>query len=457
MILHPRHFYADANRHVYQAISELHTSGRPVDIVSVASWLRDRERLQQIGGSPYLAQLSDATPATAHIEEHARVVVEKWHVRQVITACQTVSTEGYGDIGATADWLHEVDARIYSVTRQEMPDKNVSFLGAAAAEETKRIGERMKDKGTLITGLTTGLPTLDARTRGLQFGCKYTLAARPSMGKTSAALGIALAAARSGKGVVFCSLEMPRDQLALRALSQESNIDSQKLARGTITDDQFKDLTSACVELGKLPMVVFDQSKQTVASVRSCLREGRRMLRERFPNKPDLDVDLVVIDFLQIMDAGENATHNEVKDLAMITLGTAQLAKDEACVVLELSQLNRDLEKRPRDERRPKLPDLRGAGQIEENTFGIIFLYRDDEYKKEGEKRDNVAVFIVAKDRAGTKGIVRAKFKASTTTFYEESRNPDYEQLGDIFDDFVPGTYGDGGSGLTDYRLPEDD
>jgi replicative DNA helicase len=786
-ILHTKHFYADANRRVYEAIADLTSNGRPVDVVTVAAWLRDREKLQAIGGTPYLAQLSDATPAVAHVEHHAQVIVDKWAVRQVVHACQVTTAEGFGNIGQPVpDWLQEVDARIYAVTRRDSADKNMMLLGAAAAEETERIRERKQNKGVLVTGITTGIPTLDARIGGMQRGCKYVLAARAGMGKaqplsakvltpfgwttmgelqagdvvigangkpakvrqvfergvlpvfkltladggtttccddhlwltrtsnerkghhggtvrslreirqslqrsasgglnhsipyvkpiefastkqlpldpyvlgvyigdgckgtmisnpepsvqrrfyerlpstdraivggnnisvyvarkqrnnkkstfaaaleafgmgdrslaekkyipveylhapiddrlellrglcdtdgfvanpknveyttvskrladdlqelvwglggrisccvkrttysylgkklrgqdayrmvmsfpnggvvpvsseknlpkwdprpvrvyerfikriessgeatcrcielesdeqlyvtddyivthnTSAGLGFALAAARKGHGVVFCSLEMPRDQLALRALSQEANIDGARLGRGKITDEQFKDLVGACVELGRLPLVIFDQSKQTVASVRSCIREGRRILQEKFGDA--LEVGLVVIDFLQIMDAGENATFNEDRDLGMITLGTAQIAKDENCAVLELSQLNRDLEKRPRDERRPKLPDLRGSGKIEENTFSVIFLYRDDEYKKEGEDRDNLAEFIVAKLRqGGAKGIVRVKFKPETTTFYEASRNPDYSQLGDIFDDYIPG------------------
>ena len=231
-ILEPRHFYADANRRVYEAIVDLNGSGRPVDVVSVANWLRDRERLQQIGGSPYLAQLSDATPATAHVEHHAQIIADKWAVRQVIQVCQVTAVEGYGDIGPVPDWLQEVDARMYAATRRETADKHVMMLGVAAAEETERIRERKNDKGMVITGIPTGMPTLDMRTGGLHRGLKYTLAARPSVGKTGCALNIALAAARKGHGVVFCSLEMPRDQLALRALSQEANIDSAKLGRG---------------------------------------------------------------------------------------------------------------------------------------------------------------------------------------------------------------------------------
>jgi len=441
LILQPKHFYADANRRIFEAIVELHTTGNVVDIVSVASWLRSREKIDQIGGTPYLAQLSDATPAVAHVAHHAQVIVDKWSVRQVISACTVTSVEAYGDIGTVPEWLQEVDGRVYAVTRRETADKNISLLGAAAADETKRVGELMVNKGAIVSGIPTGLPTLDARIRGMHRGLKYTVAARPRVGKTAFALGAAIAAARSNTGVIFCSLEMPRDQLALRALSQESNIDSQKLGRGQITQVQFTELTSACHELANLPLVIFDKSTQTVSSIRSCIREGRRVLRDRWGS--EMDVGLVVTDFLQIMDPGAHRTGNEVTDLANITLGTAQLAKDENIALMELSQLNRALEKRPRDERRPTLPDLRGAGQIEENTHTIIFLYRDDVYKKDGEDRDNNAEIIVAKDRSGIEGTVHVKFKPKTTTFYEKSRNPDYEQLGDIFDDYIPGQSGE--------------
>lgn len=779
--LQSKHFYADANRLIYQSISELLDSGKAADVVTVAALLRDRKQIQKIGGSPYLAQIADATPAVAHVEEHARVIVSKWHVRQVIATCQSIAIEGHGDIGAVTDWMQEVDARVYAATRANDNSENVALLGTAAAEETERIRERKANKGVLFTGITTGLPTLDARIGGLIRKNKYTIAARAGMGKaqpksakvltptgwvtmgdlkegdlvigakgrpvlvkrvfergelpvfrvvmhdggstmccdehlwltrsdrerkyhqpatlrtlheirhslrvnlvqrrnhsipyvapvryeskrrptlhpyalgaylgdgskgnmlsnpepdvqrifisklppsdtgnvsadgislyvrrkkrsqhkssfaqslidlglanavaetkfipkqylhasiedrlqllrglcdtdgyvpnpknieyttasrqlaldlqelvrglggriscveketsysykgrrlagqtvyrmvfgfpaggitpvasakhlakwdpkpirvserfidrvepagtaecrciqlddedhlyvtddyivthnTGISLGMALAAARAGHGVVFCSLEMPRDQLALRALGQEANIDTAMLGRGRITDEQFKDLVGACVQLSKLPMIIFDQSTQTVGSVRACIREGRSLLREKFGDQ--VDVELVVIDFLQIMDPGKRATGIEDRDLGMITLGTAQLAKDENVALIELSQLNRDLEKRPRDDRRPKKSDLRGSGNIEQNTFGIFFVYRDDVYKKEGEARDNDAEIIVNKLRqGGREGTVRCKFKEETVLFYESSTHPDAQQLGDMFDD----------------------
>lgn len=444
--LHVPHFYADANARIYETVAELRSEGMAIDIVSVASRLRDKNKLQSIGGSPYLAQLSDATPAVAHVEEHAKRIVEKWRVRQIISTAQRVAAEGYGaDIGRVSEWMQEVDARFYEVTRPESKETHVKILGVAAAEETERIRQRKANKGVTITGITTGIPTLDARIGGMQRGNKYTVAARPGMGKTGCALTMALAAARAGHGVIFISLEMPHDQLALRALSQEANIDGAKLGRGRITDEQFRDLTGACIELGKLPLVIFDESKQSVSTIRANVREGRRILKERFGEH--VEVDEVIIDFLQIEDPGERGSGHEEYDLGQMALGNAQLAKDENCVVIELSQLNRDLEKRPRDERRPVLKDLRGSGKIEEYTFSVIFIYRDDEYKKENEDRDNQAELIVAKLRqGGARGTVRCKFKATTAMFYEASQNPDYEQLGDMFDDFEPGQYGDAGS-----------
>jgi len=440
VLLQPRHFYADANRRVYMAIQDLATKGNPIDIVSVAGVLRDHDKLQAVGGSPYLAMLSDATPAVANVLTHAKTIVDKWGVRQVTQTCQTIAVEGYGDIGEPGAWKQSVDQRVYAVTRQHELDDQFVVIGQAAADEVREIQERRKNKGIVISGITTGLPTLDARIGGLKRGNKYVIGARPGMGKTGLLLNMLIAAARKGHGVVCLSLEMPRDQLALRALSQEANIDGHKLGMGRVNDEQWRDLVGAAVELEKLPIIICDTGMQTISSLRSSVRDGKRRLREKFGEHIELGV--VGIDYMQLMRVSPDILINGDGELTAISQATTQLAKDEKCVVLECAQLNREIEKEK--DKRPMGNHFRGSGSIEQDAFGIFMIYREDKYRKEGEERDNRAEILVRKLRnGGQEGTVHVKFKPQTVTFYETSQNPDYEQLGDIFDDYIPGTSGE--------------
>lgn len=437
--LRPQHFYADANRMVYLAIEDLAGRGQPIDVVTIANLLRDKGKLQAIGGTAYLAQLTDATPAVAHVSAHARIIVQKWNTRQIISVCESITIEGYGDVGDGIAWKQSVDQRVYEVTRSYGTTDHLVMLGDAAAEKTKDIAKRKADKGVALGGISTGIPTLDWRIGGLQRGNKYEIGARPGMGKTGLALNLTLAIARQKLGVVFVSIEMPRDQLALRALSQESNVNSLKLGSGRISDEQFKDVVGACVALGKLPVVIVDAGTQTVSSIRAAVREGIRRLREKYGQ--DVELGAVVIDYLQMIEPTEDYGGNTDAELTAISRATTQLAKDENCVVIECAQLNRELEKRP--DKRPVKSDFRSSGSIEQDAYCIIMIYREDAYRKPGEDKDGSAELLVRKVRGAPEGVVHVKFKAETTTFYETSNNPDYDQLGDIFDDYMEGQYGE--------------
>lgn len=444
-LLHVSHFYADANRRIYEAATQLQQTGRPVDVVSVAGVLRDHETLQQVGGTPYLAQLADATPAVANIEHHARRIRDKWRVRQIITAAQAVAAEGYGDIGEVEDWAMSVDQRLLDVTRMPEREERLMVLGDATAEAIRIVQERQQHDGILLTGVTTGLPTLDARIGGFEPKNNYVIAARPGIGKTAAATGFALACARGtkgaehGDGVVFISVEMPREQLALRVLAQMARIDSVRFMRGKLKMDQWKEIMAAQERIQKLPVVIEDSSDHTPASIRAAFRMGRRRLEERFGRK--LKVRMCIIDYLQLLNS-HTETNNREQEISLISRASKALAKDENIAVLSLAQVNRDCEKRP--DKRPQLSDLRESGSIEQDADVVIFIYRDDYYRQKNEARDNKAEFIVSKIRMlGSTGTIYCEFEPTTTTFYEEGDNPDFSQLKDIFDGYIPGTYGE--------------
>ncbi len=442
--LEPQHFYADANRLIYAAARALRDRGNAVDIVTVAGYLRDTERLQFVGGSPYLAQLSDATPAVAHLEEHARRIVEKWELRQVIIAAQTIAAEGYGEVGNPEEWKQSVDQRIYNATRSLKREESLVILADATRDAILAIQARQNSKGPIINGVTTGLPTLDARLGGLEGGRVYVVAARPGQGKTSCATGMALACAAPprgksesvGDGVVFISVEMPRKQIAMRVLSQIARIDSNRLARRNLEADEWRRLTEAQERVQRMPIVIEDASNHSPSSIRSAMRMGSRRLKDRFGS--DVKVRVGAIDYLQLLSSHDHSNNRE-QEIGNISRAIKSIAKDENVAMISLAQVNRECEKRKPPI--PQLSDLRESGSIEQDADVVMFLYREDYYRPKDDIMDNKAQIIVAKWRDGATGVVRCEFDPSTTTFFETSKNPDLEQLGDLFDDYLPGTY----------------
>jgi len=445
--LEGKHFYADANRRVFEAIMDLRDTGRPVDVVNVAGWLRDREKLQQVGGSPYLAQLSDATPAVAHVADHARTIVTKWEVRQIIFTAQRIATEGYGDIGDPQEWKQLVDQQMFQATRTVGLEENIVIIGDATKTAIEKIQERHNSTGPIMTGVTTGLPTLDARLGGLEATRVYVVSARPGVGKTALSTGMAIACADPpepndpdslGDGVVFVSVEMPRAQIALRVLSQVARIDSNKLQRGrNLTSDEWKRLMDAQLKIKRMPIAIEDSSNHTGSSIRAAMRMGRRRLEERFGKR--LKVKVGAVDYLQLLSG--HGRDNREQEISDVSRAIKSIAKDEGLAMISMAQVNRECEKRKPPI--PRLDDLRESGAIEQDADVVMFIYREDYYRPKDETMDNKAQIIVAKWRDGGTGVVRCEFEPSTTTFFETSRNPDYDQLGDIFDGYISGQSGE--------------
>lgn len=459
-----KHFYADANRRIFEAILELRETGRPIDIVTVRGVLSDHEKLQAVGGSPYLAMLADATPAAFNIAAHAQRVVEKWELRQVIHAAMTIAAEGYSDVGSVEEWKQSVDARMFAITRSQSREDRLVVLADATRETIEKMVERSQRKGVVLTGVTTGLPTLDARLGGLEAKKLYVVAARPGMGKTAIATGMALACARRpdpknepdrlGDGVIFISVEMPRHQIASRVLSQISQIDSVKILRGHLTREEWARVYETYEKIRKLPIVIEDSSDHTPSSIRAAFRQGQRRIWDRFGK--NVKVKLCAIDYLQLLNA-IGVSDNREQQIGAISRATKAMAKDEDIAVLDLAQVNRECEKRV--DKRPMLSDLRESGAIEADADSVMFVYREDYYRPKDQPKDDSAEIIVSKLRDnGGPGIVRVMFDPKTTSFYEKSKQADYDQLGDMFDDYLPGQYGEpGGSHLPHWQDGDDD
>ncbi|KYF95297.1 replicative DNA helicase [Sorangium sp. So ce388] len=434
-ILKAEHFYSEANSRIYEGAQELAAAGTPIDIVSVASWLRDRERLVQVGGAAYLAQLADATPAVAHVAAHARVVYEKWRVRQLIATCQRVAAEGYGDVGVVQEFIDGAEQAVYQLARtpQGTSTQPIAQVLKAAFEQITAAAER----GDRITGISTGYEKLDAKTAGLHDGDLSIIAARPGMGKTSFVLNLAVNVAsprtvsspgpdqaghgierhEPGFGAAIFSLEMPREQLATRMVCCEGRVDLGRLRQGFLQPDDWRRLTEAASFLSTLPIWVDDTPAITLLELRA---KVRRIQAEY--DRPPSDghsgrrVGLVVIDYLQLMKGRDGVSSRE-QEISEISRGLKQLAKELKVAVIALSQLNRAVETRTTKDKRPQLSDLRESGAIEQDADNIMFIYRDEYYNPETTNHKGIAEIIVAKQRNGPTGKVLTRFTASCTRF----------------------------------------
>jgi replicative DNA helicase len=454
-ILRPEHFYADANRRIYEAILDLQTNGKPVDVVSVAGWLRDKGRLAQVGGTPYLAQLSDATPAVAHIEAHARTIREKWRVRQVISTCQHFAAEGYGDTGDVQAFVDRAEQAIFDIAR--IPESS-SVVPVKDAIHTafKILGDAQR-RGGGITGIETGFTQLDRQCAGLHAGDLYIVAARPGMGKTAFVLNIAVNVAKPrqvdvgaepspyleapveepGYGVLFCSLEMPREQLAARLLASEAHVDMGRIRSGRMQRDDWNKLTDAASRLSRVPLWLDDTPALTLLDLRAKIRRLKAELKRSEGAAAAKDLGLVVVDYLQLMQGRRDAGSRE-QEISELSRGLKQLAKEMQVPVLALSQLNRAVETRTTKDKRPQLSDLRESGAIEQDADTIIFIYRDEYYFRDSPDK-GVAEIIVAKQRNGPTGKVLTKFSSEYTRF--DNLAPDEYDFNE-FDDYNPGAEG---------------
>ncbi len=426
-VLKPEHFYSDANGKIFDAIQQLALQGVPIDIVSVVSWLRDREQLAQVGGAGYLAQLADATPAVANVGTHASMVYEKWRVRQLIATCQKVSAEGYGDYGDSQLFIDGAEQAVYSLARTDQKNQ-LEPLGKALAAAFKVITEAA-ERGQRLTGMATGYDRVDDKTSGLHSGDLTIVAARPGMGKTSFVLNLAvnMASARTiawsgqdvqvpGYGVAIFSLEMPREQLAPRMVCSEGRVDLGRLRQGYLQPEDWRRLTESASYLSSLPIRIDDTPAIGLLDVRSKLRRFQAEYnRESTDLTQQRKVGVVIIDYLQLMGAPEHIDSRE-QQISYLSRGLKALAKEMGVQVIALSQLNRAVETRGKD-KRPQLSDLRESGAIEQDADNIIFIYRDEYYFPDTTQAKGLAELIIAKQRNGPTGKVMTRFTASCTRF----------------------------------------
>ena len=415
-ILSPDDFYKDTHRRIFKAMLDMFESGDAIDLVTLSDALRGRIGLEAVGGASYLATLVSLVPTAANIKYHARIVREKAVLRKLIHSATDIITQSYEDSRTVVDideLLDRAEKSIFEIAQGKIKESFVSMKDIVG--HSFAIVERLYEKKEMVTGLATGFVDLDERTSGFQQSDLIIIAGRPSMGKTAFCLNIAAyAAIEKGKSVAIFSLEMSKEQLVLRMLGSESRVDAHKLRTGHLSERDWTPLSIAAGRLSEAPIFIDDTAAISVLETRA---KARRL-------KADQGLDLIIIDYLQLM-RGRGNEGNREQEISNISRSLKALAKELRVPVIALSQLNRAVETRPGKEKRPLLADLRESGAIEQDADVILFIYRDEVYNKcecpyDGDclcGRRGVAELIIGKQRNGPIGKVDLTFVNRYTRF----------------------------------------
>lgn len=401
--LQPEDFYLRANRDIFETIYHMFIYSRPIDGVTVAGEM-ERNGVYNDNTRDYLVQLMDVTPTSANVMEYVKIVLDKSLMRQVAAAAGSITAmvqEGNGDAG---DMLESAEQKVYAIRRGRSA-QNMVTVSMVLQDVMNHLAELTASGGKTLPGLSTGLSAVDAKINGLNKSDLLLLAARPGMGKTSMALNVALSAAKeSGKTVAIFSLEMSREQLVTRLIASEGLVENTRLVTGNLRESDWQRIAEAASSLSRMDIRIDDNPLLTVADMNAKCR--------RLEN-----LGLVVIDYLQLMtSAGGKGYSGENRQQAVSDISRMLkiMAKELQVPVLCLSQLSRANEKR--EDKRPMLSDLRESGAIEQDADIVMFLYRDDYYNSDAEKR-NVAECIVAKNRHGETGKVELRWMPEYTAF----------------------------------------
>ncbi len=399
-ILRPSDFFLKQNQQIYETIYTMFNYSQTIDPVTVL------EKMRQLGyyqdnSRDYIMQLMEITPTAANAVRYATIVRDKSVQRGLAQAATDISETVYSQVGTTAEMLETAEKKIFALRKGERDD-SLEHIGTILHKVFDRLTE-LSQSDSAIPGVSTGLRDVDKKINGLNKGNLILVAARPAMGKTSFALNIALNVAKLGKTVAVFSLEMSREELAMRLLSGESFVDSQKLATGKLSEAEWNKLCIASASLSQRDIRVDDSGGITVAEMNAKCRRVENL-------------GLVVIDYLQLMQGSGygRGSDNRVNVIADITRSLKVMAKELNVPVICLSQLNRAAE--GRSDKRPMLSDLRESGSIEQDADSVLMLYRDDYYNPDTEEK-NIAECIVAKNRHGEIGTVKLQWMPQFTTF----------------------------------------
>ena len=395
-------FSRRAHERIFEAIEFLHGRGEPVDQITVAARLETTGELDQVGGKPYLLDLTSVVPTAANAEHYAAIVKRASVLRQLIGAATRIAALGYESPDDVDAVVEQSEKLLFDVTNKRVAS-NFRPLNELMTVGFHQI-EALYDRKEHITGVPTGFADLDKLLAGLHAGDLIILAARPSVGKTAFALNMGVNAAKHGIPTAIFSLEMSAEQLVQRVICSEARIDSQRLRTGYLNDGDWPLLMQAMGRLGESPLWVDDTPSISILEVRA---KARRLFRD----KP---TGLIIVDYLQLMQPQNRRSENRQVEIAEISRGLKILAKELHVPVVALSQLSRAVEQRAG--KRPQLSDLRESGAIEQDADVVMFIHRDDKSNKESE-RPGVAEILIEKHRNGPTGSVELFFDEKRTSF----------------------------------------
>jgi len=410
-LIQPDAFYKTAHQIIFEAIFQLFQDSQPIDLLTVSSELRKRGKLESVGGEFYLVQLSQRVASSAHIEFHARIILQKFIQRSLIKISNEIIESAYKDSTDVFDLLDEAESKLYDVTQRNIKRSSESAQNLVI-EAKKKIEEISKRDG--LSGVSTGFEKLDKLTSGWQPSDLIIIAARPGMGKTALTLSMARNIAVTKQiPVAFFSLEMSSIQLITRLISSETGLSSEKLRTGKLADHEWQQLNIKVTDLEKAPLFIDDTPSLSIFDLRA---KARRLASQH-------GIKLIVVDYLQLMTAGtSNKSGNREQEISTISRNLKALAKELDIPVIALSQLSRAVETRG-GTKRPMLSDLRESGAIEQDADIVSFIYRPEYYNidewddDERTPSDGQADFIVAKHRNGGLDSIRLKFIAHLGKF----------------------------------------
>ncbi|MGB0367404.1 MAG: replicative DNA helicase [Flavobacteriaceae bacterium] len=403
-ILQEDAFYKEAHQHIFSAIHHLFEISEPIDLLTVSAQLRKMETLEKVGGDFYLVQLSKKVSTSAHIEFHARIILQKYIQRSLIKISNEIIESSFKDSVDVFDLLDEAESKLYDVTQGNIK-KSSETAQNLVIQAKKRIEEIAKKEG--LSGVATGFEKLDALTSGWQPSDLIIVAARPGMGKTALTLSMARnIAVMKQTPVAFFSLEMSSVQLITRLISAETGLSSEKLRTGKLENHEWEQLNVKVGDLEKAPLFIDDTPSLSIFDLRA---KARRLSSQH-------GIKLIIVDYLQLMTAGSsNKTGNREQEISTISRNLKALAKELDVPIIALSQLSRAVETRG-GTKRPVLSDLRESGAIEQDADIVSFIYRPEYYgidewdDKERTSSLGQAEFIVAKHRNGGLDSIRLKF-----------------------------------------------
>ncbi len=403
-LLRPDDFYEARHQIIFKSMSDLYDQHKPVDLLTLTAELRAQKKLKEIGGAPYLTELSNFVPATTHAKAYAEIIEKASTRRKLIKAGSNIAEKAFEDGTNIDELIGEAERELFEVSDKIVKSDYVP-MEQLLADALERIAELRKNKGAL-RGLKTGFTDLDKKTAGLQKGDLVIIGARPAMGKTTFAQNLAYNIASINKrGVLFFSMEMAANEIVDRIISDIADVDNWRMRTGNLSDEEFSRVGDALGEIDELPIYIDDTSAMTIAELRN---KARRAMH-------DHQIGVVIVDYLQLMAGSDRYAGNRVQEVTEISRGLKILARELEIPVVALAQLSRNVT--GRDDPRPVLSDLRESGSIEQDADLVMFLHRPDYYKKPEEEDTNITELLIRKHRHGAIGIIELYFDGAKSRF----------------------------------------